>query len=69
MLTKDCSSYTLYLAWLQSSTRELQGLEYLKSVFLEVPNVTTLLVFQNQVTYDSTVAPTDTSSKLTIQHS
>ena len=36
MLTKDCSSYTVYLMWLQSSTRELQWLQYLKSVFLEI---------------------------------
>ena len=50
-LAKDCSSYTVYLAWLQCSTRELQWLEYLKSVFLEIPNVTTWSVFQNQVTY------------------
>ena len=28
------------MAWLQSSTRELQWLEYLKSVFLETPYVT-----------------------------
>ena len=42
----------IYLAWLQStSTRELQWLEYLKSVFLEIPNVTTWSVFQNRVTY------------------
>ena len=41
----------VYLAWLHSSTRELQWLQYLKSVFLETPNVTTLLVFQNQVTF------------------
>ena len=47
---KDCSSYTVYLAQLQSSTKELQWLEYLKSVFLKIPNVTTQLVFQNQVT-------------------
>ena len=50
-MLKDCSSYTVYLAWLQSSTRELQWLEYLKSVFLETPYVTTWSVFQNQVTY------------------
>ena len=37
--------------WLQSSTRELQWLEYLKSVFLKIPYVTTWSVFQNQVTY------------------
>ena len=47
----DCSSNTVYLAWLQSSTRELQRLEYLKSVFLEIPNVTSWSVFQNQVTF------------------
>ena len=51
MLAKtDCSSYTVYLAWLQSSTRELQWLEYLKSAFLKIPNVTTWSVFQIQVT-------------------
>ena len=43
--------YTVYLAWLQSSTRELQWLKYLKSVFLEIPNATSWSVFQNQVTY------------------
>ena len=36
---------------IKSSTRELQWLEYLKSVFFEIPNVTTWPVFQNQVTY------------------
>ena len=30
---------------------ELQWLEYLKSVFLEILNMTTWSVFQNQVTY------------------
>ena len=40
-----------YLAGLQSSTRELQWLEYLKSVFLKIPNVTAWFIFQNQVTY------------------
>ena len=48
--------YTVYLAWLQSSTRELQWLEYLKSIFLKIPNVTTWLVFQNQVTIDNLLA-------------
>ena len=43
--------HTGYLAWLQSSTRDLQWLEYLKSVFLEIPNVTTWLLFQNKLTY------------------
>ena len=43
---KDCSSYTVYLVWLKSSTREVQWLEYLKLVFLEMPNVTTWSVFQ-----------------------
>ena len=33
MLAKDCSSYIVYLAWLQYSTRELQWFEYLKLVF------------------------------------
>ena len=37
--------------WLQSSTRKLQWLEYLISVFLEIQNVTIWSVFQNQVTY------------------
>ena len=54
---KDCSSYTVYLAWLQSSTRELWWLEYLKSVFLKIPNVTNWLVFQNQVTYTLLIKP------------
>ena len=42
----------VYLVWLQSSTRELQWLEYLKSIFLEISNVTTWSVIQNQVTID-----------------
>ena len=50
MLAKDYSSYTVYQAWLQSSTRKPQWFQYLKLVFLEIPNVTTWLVFQNQVT-------------------
>ena len=36
--------------WLQSSTRELQWLEYLKTVFLKIPNMTSWSVFRNQVT-------------------
>ena len=47
------SSYTVYLVWLYSSTVELQWLQYLKLLFLEIPNVTTLSVFQHQVTYKS----------------
>ena len=50
---KDCSNHTVYLAWLQSSTRELQWLQHLKSVFLKLPNVTTWSVFQDQITYKS----------------
>ena len=45
------ASYTVYVALLQSSTRELQWVEYLKLVFLEILNVITWLVFRNQVTY------------------
>ena len=41
----------MYLAWLKSSTTKLQWFQYLKLVFLEIPNVTIQLVFQNQVTY------------------
>ena len=41
MLAKRLFSYTVYITWLQSSTMELQWLEYLQSVFLEIPNVTT----------------------------
>ena len=37
--------------WLQSNTRELQWLQYLNSVFLEIANVTSWSVFQNQVTF------------------
>ena len=54
MPAKNCSCYTVCLAWLQSSTRELKWFEYLKSVFLKIPNVTTWSVFQNQVTYLAT---------------
>ena len=32
-----------------------QELQYLKLVFLEIPNVKTWSVFQNQVTYDNDV--------------
>ena len=39
------------LAWLQSSTREIQCHEYLKLVFLEIPNVRFGTVFQNPATY------------------
>ena len=52
---KDCSSYAAYLAWLQSSTRELQWLEYLNSAFLEILNVITWSVFQNPVTYNACI--------------
>ena len=39
------------LAWLYCTVGELQPIEYLKSVFLEILNVTTWTVFQNKVTY------------------
>ena len=50
------SSYTVYLAWLQSRNRELQWLEYLKSVFLDITNVTSWSVFQNQVTFSVAIS-------------
>ena len=43
------------LAWLYCTIGELQPIEYLKSVFLEIPNVTTWTVFQNKVTYIGTL--------------
>ena len=39
------------LAWLYCTIREPQPIQYLKSVFLEILNVTTWSVFQNKVTY------------------
>ena len=39
------------LAWLHCTIGEPQPIQYLKSVFLEILNVTTWSVFQNQVTY------------------
>ena len=39
------------LAWLYCTIGELQPIEYLKSIFLEILNVTTWSVFQNKVTY------------------
>ena len=51
---KDCSSCTVYLVWLQSSTRKSQWFQYLKVIFFEIPkliNVTIQSVFQYQVTY------------------
>ena len=39
------------LAWLQSSTREIQCHEYLKLVFLEIPYVRFGIVFRNPATY------------------
>ena len=39
------------LAWLQSSTREIQCHEYLKLVFLKIPNVRFETIFQSPVTY------------------
>ena len=44
-LAKNCSSYTVDPAWLQSSTREPWGLQYLKLVFLKTPIVTLWSVF------------------------
>ena len=49
---KDCSSCTLNLVWLKSSTREPQEFQYFKLVFLKLPNMTTWSVFQNQVIYN-----------------
>ena len=43
------SSYTVNLAWLQSSTREPWWLQYFKSLLLKMPIVTIWSVFQNQV--------------------
>ena len=40
------------LAWLYCTIGELQPIQYLKSVFLEILNVTTWSVFQNKVTYN-----------------
>ena len=39
------------LAWLKSSTRELQWLQYFKMVFLKIPNVPLRMVFTETVTY------------------
>ena len=39
------------LVWLYCTIAELQPIQYLKSVFLEILNVTTWSVFQNKVTY------------------
>ena len=52
-LAKDCFSYTVYLAWLKSSTTKPQWFQYLKLIFLEIPSVKIWSVFQNQVTYKS----------------
>ena len=38
------------LAWLHHTIGEPQPIQYLKSIFLEILNVTTWLVFQNHVT-------------------
>ena len=43
------------LAWLYCTIGELQPIQYLKSVFLEILNVTTWSVFQNKVTYNLTL--------------
>ena len=45
------SAYVVSLAWLYSTFGEPQPIQYLTSVFLEILNVTTWSVFQNQVTY------------------
>ena len=42
--------YTVNLAWLQSSTRELQWLQCFKVVFLDIPNVPLKTVFVETVT-------------------
>ena len=52
-LAKHCANYTVYLACQQSSTRKPQWFQNLKLAFLETPNVTTWLVFQNQVTNEA----------------
>ena len=41
----------LCLTWLHCTIREPQPIQYLKSVFLEILNVTTWSVFQNQITH------------------
>ena len=46
------SSYTVNLAWLKSSTTELQHLEYFKSVFLVIIHVPLRTVFAETVTYN-----------------
>ena len=50
-IAKDCSSHTVYVAWLQYNTRKPQWFQYIKLIFLKIPNVTTWSVFQNQVTF------------------
>ena len=47
----DCSSYTVNLVWLQSSTRKPQWFQYLK---FKIPNMTIWSVFQNQVASNAT---------------
>ena len=44
-------NHTVNLAWLKSSTTELQQLEYFKSVFLVILNVPLRTVFAETVTY------------------
>ena len=51
LLAKNCSSYTVNLAWLQSSIKEPQWFQYLKFVILKISNVTIWVILQNQVTY------------------
>ena len=48
--------YAVYLVWLQSSTRKLQWLEYLNSIFPEIPNLISWSVFQDQVAHIQTVS-------------
>ena len=43
--------YVVSLAWLCCTFREAQPIQYLKPIFLKILNVTTWLVFQDQVTF------------------
>ena len=51
LMTVNFSRYMAYPAWLQSSPRKPQWLQYFKLEFLKIPNVINQLVFQNKVTY------------------
>ena len=58
----------MYLAWLQSSTRELQWLEYLKLVFLELPNVTTLHLVIREIPNERSAIQCVRGARSSIQH-